>query len=123
MKLKNFEIFNIGSADTIKVMEIAEIVTKEKSLGNVVVLNFTQDELDGRGWKGDVRKFLLDCSLLRGLGWKPKMNSREAVKCAAQLYILNLSEKYKTGAMTRPIHFGSQCISCHEKTRRLLNPE
>ena len=81
---KNFEIFNVGSTDTVNVLDIAKIVIKEMSLGGVV-LNFI-DNLDGRGWSGDVREFLLDCSCLTSLGWKPKMNSREAVKYTAQLY-------------------------------------
>ena len=82
---KNFEIFNVGSADAINVIDIAKIVIKEMSLTDVA-LNFADNDLDGRGWNGDVREFLLDCSLLGSLGWKPKMNSREAVKYTARLY-------------------------------------
>ena len=88
---KNFEIFNIGSADTVNVLDIAKIVIEEMSLEDVV-LNFT-DNLDGIGWKGDVREFLLDCSRLTSLGWKPKMKSREAV--TAQLYAQQILKKYK----------------------------
>jgi UDP-glucose 4-epimerase len=88
---KIFEIFNIGSADTVNVLDIAKIVIKEMSLGDVI-LNFT-DNLDGRGWNGDVREFLLDCSRLTSLGWKPKMNSREAVKYTAQLYVQQMTPK------------------------------
>jgi nucleoside-diphosphate-sugar epimerase len=51
------------------VLDIAKIVIKEMALGDVD-LNFIHN--DGRGWKGDVREFLLDCSFLRSLGWKPK---------------------------------------------------
>jgi UDP-glucose 4-epimerase len=82
---KIFEIFNVGSGDTVKVLDIAKIVIEEMSLGDVV-LKFTDDDLRGRGWKGDVRDFLLDYSRIESLGWKPKMNSREAVKHTAQLY-------------------------------------
>jgi UDP-glucose 4-epimerase len=82
---QNFEVFNVGSADTMNVIDIAKIVIKEMSLGDIA-LKFTDDNLDGRGWIGDVREFLLDCSLLRSQGWKPKRNSREAVKHTAQLY-------------------------------------
>jgi nucleoside-diphosphate-sugar epimerase len=81
----NFEIFNVGPADILKVLDIAKIVIKEMALGDVD-LNFIQNEIDGRGWKGDVREFLLDCSFLRSLGWKPEKNSREAVKYTARLY-------------------------------------
>jgi UDP-glucose 4-epimerase len=82
---KVFEIFNVGSGDTVNVLDIANIVIEEMSLGDVV-LKFTDDNLEGRGWKGDVREFLLDYSRLESLGWKPKMNSREAVKRTARLY-------------------------------------
>lgn len=92
MDQKIFEIFNIGSSDTVNVLDIAKIVIKEMSLGDVV-LKFT-DNLDGRGWKGDVREFLLDCCRLESLGWKPKMNSREAVKHTAQLYTQQILKKY-----------------------------
>jgi UDP-glucose 4-epimerase len=33
----------------------------------------------GRGWKGDVKNMLLDTSKLEGLGWKPKLNSKQAI--------------------------------------------
>ena len=36
--------------------------------------------VDGvRGWKGDVKNMLLDTSKLEGLGWKPKLNSKQAI--------------------------------------------
>ena len=82
---KNFEIFNVGSADTIMVADIARIVIQEMALKEVA-LSFTDNDLDGRGWNGDIREFLLDCSPLRSLGWKPKMNSKEAVRHTARLY-------------------------------------
>jgi UDP-glucose 4-epimerase len=72
-----FEVFNVGSTDSIDVLEIAEIVMKELCLDNVKV-KFTADG-EGRGWKGDVIEMLLDCSRLGALGWKAKYNSREAV--------------------------------------------
>jgi UDP-glucose 4-epimerase len=41
----------------------------------------------GRGWKGDVKNMLLDISKLKALGWKPKHNSRQAVRKAARSLI------------------------------------
>ena len=38
----------------------------------------------GRGWKGDVKNMLLDITKLKTLGWKPKLNSRQAVREAAK---------------------------------------
>ena len=43
---------------------------------------------DGRGWKGDVPDFWLDCSKLKGIGWKPKYSrSRDAVLRSCAEYI------------------------------------
>jgi UDP-glucose 4-epimerase len=84
MKSKDNQVI-VGSGDTVNVLDIANIVIEEMSLGDVV-LKFTDDNLEGRGWKGDVRELLLDYSRLESLGWKPKMNSREAVKRTARLY-------------------------------------
>jgi UDP-glucose 4-epimerase len=91
MKEMNFEIFNVGPADRINVSDIAMIVIKEVSLNNVS-LKFL-DSLDGRGWKGDVREYLLNCSKLESLGWKPKYNSREAVALTAHQYASQLKHR------------------------------
>jgi UDP-glucose 4-epimerase len=34
----------------------------------------------GRGWKGDVKFMQLSIEKIKKLGWKPKYNSKEAVK-------------------------------------------
>jgi len=41
-----------------------------------VKFTYTGD-VDGRGWKGDVKNMLLDISKIKSLGWKPKLNSRQ----------------------------------------------
>jgi UDP-glucose 4-epimerase len=87
----NFEIFNVGSDDSIKVLDIANIVINAMSLENVV-LNLNNN-LEGRGWNGDVREFLLDCSLVKSLGWKPTLNSRDAIKHTAKLYAQKILRK------------------------------
>jgi UDP-glucose 4-epimerase len=74
---KTFEVFNAGSNDRIKVLDIANIIIKELSLDNVS-LKFTTG-IEGRGWKGDVKEMLLDSSKLCAFGWKAEYNSREAV--------------------------------------------
>ncbi|MDI6904154.1 MAG: NAD-dependent epimerase/dehydratase family protein [Candidatus Bathyarchaeia archaeon] len=73
------EIFNIGSEDWITVLRIAEIVVEEMGLKNVK-FRFTGGVNGGRGWKGDIKKMLLDISKLKALGWKPKYKSEEAVR-------------------------------------------
>lgn len=75
-------IYNIGSEDQIDVTEIAHIVTEEMGLKNVE-LKFTGGVDGGRGWKGDVKNMLLDISQIKALGWKPKLNSRQAMKKTA----------------------------------------
>jgi UDP-glucose 4-epimerase len=72
------EIYNVGSEDQINVKTIAEIVAEEMGLQNVK-FKFTGGVDGGRGWKGDVKNMLLDTSKLKGLGWKPKLNSKQAI--------------------------------------------
>ena len=56
---------------------IAKIVLDELSLRDVK-LNLTGG-LEGRGWKGDVKEMLLDCSKFKYYDWKPTYNSAQAV--------------------------------------------
>lgn len=72
-------VYNVGSEDQINVKEIAHIVADEMDLKNVK-LKFTGGVDGGRGWKGDVKSMLLDISRIKALGWKPKLNSRQAMK-------------------------------------------
>jgi UDP-glucose 4-epimerase len=80
-KLPSLEVFNIGSDDTINVLQIAQIVTDKLSLTNNNVRKIFKDNFEGgRGWKGDVQEFWLDCSKLKAAGWRPKYaKSRDAV--------------------------------------------
>jgi UDP-glucose 4-epimerase len=73
------EIFNVGSEDWTTVSRIAEIVVEELGLEKVNFA-FTGGLDGGRGWKGDVKKMLLDVSRLKALGWKPMYKSEEAVR-------------------------------------------
>jgi len=44
----------------------------------------------GGGWKGDVKKMLLDISKLKSLEWKPKCNSEQAIRKAAKHLVTEL---------------------------------
>jgi len=77
------EIFNIGSEDRVGVSAIAHIVIEEMDLSDVEVY-YTGGVDGGRGWKGDVKLMQLDVSKLKGLGWRPRMGSEEAVRMTAR---------------------------------------
>jgi UDP-glucose 4-epimerase len=86
--LTQYDVFNIGSDDTITVMRIAKIVIDQLSLKyENVKTEFKNSFKDGRGWKGDIPEFWLDCSRLKGIGWKPKYCSRDAVLRTCEEYI------------------------------------
>lgn len=80
---KQVEIYNIGSEDQVSVKTIAQVVIEEMQLEKVI-LTYTGGVDGGRGWKGDVKLMLLDISKIKSLGWKPKLNSKEAVQQAAR---------------------------------------
>ena len=75
---KIYDAYNIGSEDWITVTEIAEIVSREMGLNPEFY--FTGGVDGGRGWKGDVKIMLLNIEKAKAKGWKPKMNSKEAVE-------------------------------------------
>jgi UDP-glucose 4-epimerase len=88
-KQGGFEVFNIGSDDTITVVQIAYIVIEQLSLERDNVRKLFKNTLPGgRGWKGDVPDFWLDCSKLKNAGWRPKYKcSKEAVIHTCSEYI------------------------------------
>lgn len=76
---KPVEIYNVGSEDQTNVGDIAQIVIKEMGLKNVK-LTCTGGVDGGRGWKGDVKNMLLDITKLKATGWKPKLDSKQAIE-------------------------------------------
>ncbi|CAB50503.1 NAD-dependent epimerase/dehydratase family protein [Pyrococcus abyssi] len=75
---KIFDVYNLGNEDWITVKEIAEIVSEEMGLSPK--FKFTGGVDGGRGWKGDVKFMLLSIEKAKKTGWRPKMNSYEAVR-------------------------------------------
>jgi len=72
-----YDVYNVGSEDTITVDEIARTVAGMMGLNpKVKYLN----TFAGRGWIGDVTYFHLDTQKLKSLGWSPKHNSRSSVE-------------------------------------------
>lgn len=82
------EIYNVGSEDQVNVKQIADIVCEEIGLKNVGYV-FTGGVDGGRGWKGDVKTMLLDIGKLKKLGWKPALNSYQAIRKAAKTLLRN----------------------------------
>ncbi len=86
---RRVEVFNLGSEDQVDVTSIARIVIEEMGLKNVS-FRFTGGVFGGGGWKGDVKYMLLAVDRLKSLGWKPKLNSVEAVRKTAKSTIEEL---------------------------------
>ncbi|MEM2739432.1 MAG: NAD-dependent epimerase/dehydratase family protein [Candidatus Bathyarchaeia archaeon] len=86
---RGFDVYNVGNDDWITVSEIAEIIVETAGLKDVKYIY--KPILHGVGWLGDVKRIALKIDKLKGLGWKPRLNSREAITEAARriLYELN----------------------------------
>ncbi|MCI4344638.1 MAG: NAD-dependent epimerase/dehydratase family protein [Thermoplasmata archaeon] len=67
-------VYNLGNFDRISVAEIAQKVVEAH--GGTARIEYTGGD---RGWVGDVPRQWLAIDRIRGLGWRPKMNSAEAV--------------------------------------------
>lgn len=71
----DFEVFNIGRAETLKVRRSIEIITE--------VLNVSPEVFYGnspRGWIGDNPVISLDISKANSIGWKPRIGIEDAVR-------------------------------------------
>ena len=76
--VQKFEAYNVATGDYITVKEIAELAVECVGLRrDQVNFEFTGGD---RGWKGDVAVIRLNTDRIRGLGWKNKRNSREALR-------------------------------------------
>ena len=74
---EKIEIFNIGSEDSIEIMNVAKIVCKNMNLENTLIYTKEEEE-DGIGWKGDIKKAHLDIQKLKSLGWNTNLSSIES---------------------------------------------
>jgi UDP-glucose 4-epimerase len=75
-------VFNIGSADSVDVTEIADIVVKQMGLSGVKY-DYTGG-MDGRGWKGDVKVMRLSIEKIKKHGWTPRLGSSGAIETAVE---------------------------------------
>jgi UDP-glucose 4-epimerase len=80
-----FDVYNMGTDDAITVIDIAKLLFQKFPTGPQKIK--FNDMHEGRGWNGDVREFLLDCSKIKKLGWTAKYNSTQAVSFVADEYL------------------------------------
>lgn len=71
-----FQVWNVATDDAVTVTEIAVMAAQTLGIDPLPALEYTGGD---RGWKGDVPMVRLDASRLRGLGWTPGFNCRDAV--------------------------------------------
>lgn len=74
-----FAVFNVATADALRVDEIATMALQRMMLDGKAELAYTGGD---RGWKGDVPVVRLSTERIRALGWEPMMSSREAMSRA-----------------------------------------
>jgi len=73
-----FQTYNVATGDYITVREIAELACECVGLDpRKVAFDFAGGD---RGWKGDVAVIRLNTDRIRGLGWRCRRNSREALR-------------------------------------------
>ena len=83
------EVFNLGSEDSVEIMDVAKIVCKNMRLDEIKI-NLTGGVEDGRGWKGDIKIAHLDIAKLKNSGWIPKLSSINASDITSQEIIKEL---------------------------------
>lgn len=79
---RGFQVYNIGSKDTVVVDEVARAVMEAMGLEGAKVVH--KPAAGGRGWVGDVKVMHLDIKRISKLGFAPKYTSREAVRETAR---------------------------------------
>jgi UDP-glucose 4-epimerase len=77
----DFQIFNISSNGSLSVKMIAKMAIKQIGLDHPVFFSYTGGD---RGWKGDVPVVRLNVKKIRKLGWRPKLNSKQAMEKALE---------------------------------------
>lgn len=68
----NFEIFNVGSGQSTRIFDLAEIVAKQSNIA-------FRPLLQNRYRVGGTRHSVMNISKLKSLGWKPRHTLKEAV--------------------------------------------
>ncbi|PUA31615.1 MAG: hypothetical protein B7O98_08945 [Zestosphaera tikiterensis] len=74
---EGFSAFNVASEDWITVRDVVQIILRELGIENIEVVY--RSIMHGVGWPGDIKRIALRIDRLKALGFKPSMNSEEAV--------------------------------------------
>lgn len=82
-----FHVWNVATEEAVSVTEIAEMAAECLGIDPLPEWEYTGGD---RGWKGDVPVVRLDASRMRGLGWRPRLSCREAVRRSLQEMALEL---------------------------------
>ncbi|WP_446752435.1 NAD-dependent epimerase/dehydratase family protein [Vulcanisaeta sp. JCM 16161] len=81
--------YNVGNQDSISVRDIVGIVIRASGFNPRII--YKPATPDGRGWPGDVKRMLLSIDrIIREVGWRPGMSSREAIELTARSLIKEL---------------------------------
>jgi UDP-glucose 4-epimerase len=88
-----FEVYNVASEDWITVDEVADEVMKAMGLRGV--RKVYRPVLHGVGWPGDVKRIALKMDKLKALGFKPRYNSKEAVRLTVRALLNQQSRSVK----------------------------
>ena len=86
---ERYDVYNIGSDDSIDVLELARVCTAAWGLKDVEFVT-TGGVQGGRGWKGDVKRMGLSNEKLKATGWKPQYTSAESIRATA----LSLAQQF-----------------------------
>ncbi|WP_052885769.1 NAD-dependent epimerase/dehydratase family protein [Vulcanisaeta distributa] len=89
--------YNVGNWDSISVGDIVNIVIKVSGMNPRVT--YKPATPDGRGWPGDVKRMLLSIErIVKEVGWRPSMSSREAIELTAKSLAEELGVNNDKGA-------------------------
>jgi UDP-glucose 4-epimerase len=81
----SYDYFNLTTADSLTVKEIAQLVVGEMGLPGVDIQFGNSD----RGWAGDVPRIRFTAEKMKTHGWAPRRNSAEAMRAAIQGMLAN----------------------------------
>ncbi len=79
---RNYEVYNVGNADWITVIDVADIITEV--LGLKPLYRF-KPLMHGVGWLGDVKRVALSIRKIGALGFSPQLSSRESVRKTTEI--------------------------------------